>query len=362
MSEFETQLRTMLRGRAADIATLPAHLVEFDTPAPTGRRRQLRTGWLIAAAVVAVLAIVGMLFAIQPGSGHRTPATTHTPTTSHTTTAPAPLPKSGHARRDVSLDWFDVKNLPGYALHMRESAPGYRMLAVRKNSDEGVPIGCNGCESASDYVYVFDKGRFDATKNGVTSWARTTVAGSSGYLGTMDEYGTKRYPVPTLAWEYAPGSWALVQGVTPSGGATTALREVANAVEPTVDVPIRLPFTLRYVPALPIVNVTDDRSEGYAFTIDLGGVSRDFNVTLWPAPNPGVVTRTPDHRRLIGGMTGYYDRQRAVADIPIARWLVELGLSENSGPLTAADRTEMDRIIDGLHWAPEGVPAQTAIP
>ena len=49
--------------------------------------------------------------------------------------------------------------------------------AVRITDDPDQPIGCNGCESASDYVTVYAPGRFDAAAKGVL--VEVTVSGGA---------------------------------------------------------------------------------------------------------------------------------------------------------------------------------------
>lgn len=360
MNDLDTELRAMLRERAGDIDTLPAYFTDLESVEVLDTSRR-HTAWLVAAAVAAVLAIVGALFAIRPGSTHRAPATTHSPSVTHTSTAPVPPPKTGHANRKISLSWFGMKALPGYALHARESDPGYRWLAVRNTGDIAQPEGCNGCESASDYIYVFDKGAFDAAKYGVTSWSPVRVSDTLGYIGLMPEYGASRYEVRTVAWQYASGAWTLVQGVTPSGSSNSALLEVANAVEPTVAVPITLPFALSYVPNLAITQVMDDRSEGYSFTMQFGEVmGRNMNVTIWPTPrftNYDTTSATPV---LVDGQHGYYDAGQGLG-VSYNGQFINIGFGEGNNPPAAADDRQLRDVMAGLHWAP-GTPAERAIP
>jgi hypothetical protein len=271
--------------------------------------------------------------------------------TVHTTPAPAPSP---HAARRVSLAWFGFKPLPGYTLHVRWAEPGYRAIAVRKSDDPDTPYDCNGCENASAYVRVFDRGVFSPNRYGVPGWQRVSVAGTTGYLGSMTFYGERPgHILRTLVWQFRPDRWAMIQAVTDLGGTTQNLLTVARAVEPTRSVPVRLPFTLGYVPALPITGVTDDRSEGYAFTISFGHTSntsysaRSLDITLWPSGG-GDVKHTAANRRSIGGVVGWY--AKAVADVPIPSGVVEFGLT-HSFATTSADVRDMQRIMQAIHWA-----------
>jgi hypothetical protein len=300
--------------------------------------------------------VVAVAIAVSVATGGRA-GRTHQPvhpSPTITKVTPSPSP-TAHAERQVSLNWFGMKTLPGWAVHLRESEPGYRVFAVHRDTDPDQPVGCNGCESASAYVFVFDRGKFAAATHGVPNWQQVGVSGTTGYLGSMEWYPGIKHVVPTLAWQYRPGSWAMVQGVTGVGGSEQNLLLVARAVEPTVAEPIRLPFVLGYIPSLPITQVSDDRSEGYAFTIAFGAVgapgsdTREMDFTVWPDPtgNAGDVKRTAANRRTIGGVVGYY--ADGVADVPIPNGLIEFGVS-HSETTTPEDLHDMERIMQTIRW------------
>jgi hypothetical protein len=361
MIDLDSGLREMFRARAADVTAVPAALYEFEATVPAGPRRTTVAGYLpargarrrayrswlpVLAAAAAVAAVtVGIVVGVHLTRSH--PPARPTPTI-HTTPVPRPSP---HAVRRVSLDWFGMKKLPGYALHMWQSAPGYRVLAVRRIGDPQQQIGCNGCESASDFIYVLDEGRFAAAQRVTGTWHHVSVSGRPGYVGTLREYGGGRYVVPTLAWQYRSGAWVLVQGVTHLGGLTHTLLTLAGAVEPTTSVPIRVPFTLGYVPALPIIGITDDRAEGNTLQVSFGsgsvtGATRSLDFTLW-RNWPGVVHRSAATRRTIGGLTGYY--ADGVADVPVPGGVVEFGLTHGAGT-TTGDLRDMQRIMAAIRW------------
>jgi hypothetical protein len=358
--DLEGNLRTMLRDRAEDITVLPVHLTTLE-PSDRPRSQQARTRWMMAAAAAAVL-VVGLLAALlRPGKDAvRPPAGSQTP----------PATPTSHAPRKVHLDWFGMRRLPGYDLNLRQADPGVRVLAVRKTSDPQQPYGCNGCESASAYVRVFDRGVFAADRYGVPRLPRVDVNGAVGHLGAVQGYPDGRRTLRSIAWQYGPDEWALVQGVTDVGSSTGELLRVARAVQPTVDVPIRVPFRLGYVPNLPITDITDDRNEGYALSIRLGSIEgRMFDITVWPS-DPNDVPETAAYRRLIGGRTGYYDRARAVAEVAIWEdYVADFGIAENAPPaaesrsLTARDRHDMDLVVRNISWTGRTViPAEQAIP
>lgn len=370
MTDLDTALRSMLRERAQDITEVPARITT-DLVTET-RTRNHRTGWLIAASVAAVLAVVGTTLALtRDDSHHGAPAVTHSvthsvtpPPTTPPTTPPTP---AAHVERRAALDWFGMAALPGFTAHLRESQPGMRLLALRMNSDTGVPYGCNGCESASDYVYVYDKGAFDAAQRHVTNWSPVSINGVTGYLGSSARVGVAGRQVRTVAWQFRPGEWAVVQGVTDAGSTETALLSVARAVRPSESVPITLPMTFGYLPDLPLVDVTDDRSEGYAFTMTFGDVSgRNFGLTVWNGSGWPYYNPTGMTPRSIDGLPGYVGADQG-AGVHFHGGGAAFGFGEGSNPITTADQHELDKVIAGLRWvngdgrAPL-VPAEQAIP
>ena len=280
-----------------------------------------------------------------------------------TSTTPAP-----HITSDVSLTWFGMADLPGYIAHERNSLPGYQSLALRRISDSGNPIGCNGCELASVYVDVFEKGHFDPTKNGITSGEHVTVGGVSAEFGDAAYYGAPEYRVPSIAWQFRPGEWVLVQGVTPLGSTRQALLTVAAAVRPAQSVPIGLPCMFGYLPPLPIVSIFDDRSEGYAFELTMGDVSgRSFTITLWNGTGWPYYDPTGMAHQSIGGLPGYYGPQQGAGVLYHGGGLA-FGFAEAAtSPTTPVDNAETQRVIAGLQWAngdgrAPAIPAVNAIP
>lgn len=373
MTEIEDRLRTMLQERAQDVTEPPARVTALPTARP-GRTRHV--GWLVAAAAVLVLAVATLVAVSRGGDRPPAPPATHPPT--KTGQPPAP---SSHAPRKVKLAWFGMSAVPGFVQHVRLSDPGHRTLALRARADQDVPIGCNGCEQATDYVVVFDAGAFSPAKYRVSTWSRTKVAGRTAYLGKMAWYGAPKYRVPTVAWEFRPGEWAIVQGVTPLGGRPSTLKRVAAAVQPTVLVPIELPFRLDYVPDAPITQVTDDRSEGYAFTMDFSIGRTDglsFDVTLWKQTSfAGAYDTSTASRRDIGGLPGWIGEEGI--GVRYHGGIAVFGMS-NDGQVgsTVGDRAAqtrlnaqrqlaLERVARGIHWtngdgrAPL-LPAEQAIP
>lgn len=378
MTDLETNLRAMLRERANDITGLSTSLLEtsdeIDLDAPA-RHPHRRTGLSLSAAAACVLLVLGVASVLdRHGVGQRRdnrvgrsegPRPSPTATTGRLPTA---LPPTAHALRQVTPTSIAVRTLPGFVIHARGSEPGYRWVAVRARADRGLPVGCNGCESATAYVDVFDRGRFDPAAHGVSSWTRTQVRGHAAYLGQLTWLGGAPHQVATLAWRFGTDRWALVQGVTAYGATTAVLAAIAAAVEPGVAAPVEVPFRLTWIPDLPLTKLIDDRSEGYALTISLGHNDgtryRDpqLDITLWPR-DPRSVAHTTSHRVMIDGVVGWYDRAQGVADIPVSGQTLEIGITD-TGSLSAGDRIMLDRVLAGLRVGASStrVPAQEAIP
>jgi hypothetical protein len=155
--------------------------------------------------------------------------------------------------------------------------------------------------------------------------------------------------------------------VTPQGSTQQALLAVASAVRPTVSVPILLPATFDYLPAMPIVHIMDDRSEGYAFAITLGDGPHTFAFDIWSGRNWTYYDPTGMTPQTIGGLPGFYGPQQG-AGVLFHDGGMAFSFGDNSGSrLTATDDAETQRVIAGLHWvngdgrAPL-VPAERAIP
>src|SRR5690606_1872959 len=86
----------------------------------------------------------------------------------------------------------------------------------------------------------------------------TTVDGVTAYVADVedpfsgDENGEHRTIRPTIAWQYAPDSWAVVRSDDPPrapGEVPQNLRDIAELVEIGEPEPVRLPFRVGYRPA-----------------------------------------------------------------------------------------------------------------
>jgi hypothetical protein len=355
MSDLDTALRAMLRERANDIDALPAAIAELNglDIVDTGRRHHSpqgrRTAWLIAAAVAAVLAVVGAAVAIRSGSAtkHLSPAT---PSPTQHTSSPSPTPTTAHARRLITLSWFGMVRLPGYQLGSQTAQPGYRQLGIKPNDDHDLPPGCNGCAPWTAYITVFDKGRFAAS--GVDGWQQTSVGTARAYLGRRQWVGVHpdgdKTVVATLAWQYGSDKWVVVQGLTKATSGQQSLQHIASAVRPGESVPLRLPFRLGYLPPhLPVVFAYQDLTGQYPTQLRFGPID--------PIDN------------------GYAPMLEISVDLSTSRAVgancahcpVSISLTNASGLTSPASERQLARMLASITWVgagQPGIPAEQAIP
>lgn len=106
MTDLDRKIQSMLRERAEDIQVLPPGIAGFDRGVETaGSRTSNRSegprqaGWLVAAAVIAVIAVAAAVIAIR-ANHHAVPPTTHTPTP----TAPSVPFSITYSRAGVELN------------------------------------------------------------------------------------------------------------------------------------------------------------------------------------------------------------------------------------------------------------------
>jgi hypothetical protein len=237
----------------------------------------------------------------------------------------------------------------------RSSELGRRSVAVRATADRDYP-DCDGdCEGATAYVTVFDRYAFHAANDDAAGWAATTVNGRPARLGRLREVnGTE--VVPSLAWEFAPGRWALVQGLTPLGKAPEALHTVAAALQPVDSLPILVPFRFGWLPDLTVTSCFYDPSQEASAgltLVDNGGRTLTAYVRN---SDPGTVSHVPSHRVTVAGIAGWYDRLNGVLDVRLHDAWLEIDLSQvdpvtfSNRPLTALDRADLDRVVAGVSF------------
>jgi hypothetical protein len=235
----EEDLRTtlaMLEGEAPDPGTVLSGLSRLRR-----RRDARRRATVVAAAAVLVTAVVGGSVALTgqdppPNSGRQN---------EHAATAPS----------DYFRLPFSVGDLPGYEVTYRTAN------FMGRSSSAWVVAGGFGDGSSIDpyEIHVFGRGDYDPARD--RTGEPVLVDGKPGFYRADQACQCSPTPgvpgVPGVAWEYAPGSWALVQyprvnneaGFVPPPGIREILLTIANAVRFDRPTPVRVPYRLGYLPA-----------------------------------------------------------------------------------------------------------------
>lgn len=230
MMRTEHDIRDALDAKAAEAADR--------VTLPTGRPRSLRRVAPVLGAVAAVTAVAVTVSVVATRD-----KTTTTPRR-HGTGCGAAATQATALRYDFRV--VDVpapyRSLPGVicsAMQQVHVTLDGVALRSRDNPDGPFPQGS---------VTVFSKRAFDPTaaENG----RRVTVQGHRGYFGNLPVVGPSLpvpKSVPTLVWEYAPDSWAVVQASwsqNPLAGAQL----LAARVRIGEHQPVLMPFKLGWVP------------------------------------------------------------------------------------------------------------------
>jgi len=216
------------------------------------------------AAVAAVVVIVSVL-----ATGHKT------------TSGAAPRPPDtgcGAAATENTTLRFDFRvDVPaGFTTSPAAICSGMQQQYVDVKGD-GIHVGSElNVVFPEGTVTVFRASAFDATA--AQKARRMTVQGHRGYFGnlpglgglngqggvTFDPNTGKLVPprsVPTLVWEYAPDSWAVVQ-VSWSKDPLVGAQLVADHVRIGEHQQLRIPFKLGWVPDGLVVGGAHDQMVG----------------------------------------------------------------------------------------------------
>lgn len=239
----ESDLRTAFADEAHDVSE-PADVMArlaFDGPSPRASTRHHRLVW--AAPVAAAAAAVIALSAAVAITDSR-----------HVTTTAA---SGGH-----TLPWMpgrelrftaSVSAVSGYEIEQSYLSPD------RETTDLVVP---GGSGVISGEVVIYAAGAFDPAE--VSGGDPVSVQGHSGYYGLATssahqlDHLDNPSEVPTLAWEFAPERWALVQGWDAADtpplqelhlDPRTEMTRVAAAVNTSAAAPLLVPYRVGHLPA-----------------------------------------------------------------------------------------------------------------
>ena len=358
-------------------------------PAPRGRAI-----YAMAAAVAAVVAVAVAVPVLAHRSDDRVPP--------GASVAPAGC---GSMTDPASLRYgVGFAHLAGLTIQDRW------LCATSRGGRLAYPWHGNGLTEINPTFDVYQRGVFDPSE--VAHGQSVTVNGHRGYYGTMADpsFGPgvvdlgstspssaspspaspgatatntrtwaapkESMPLPSalgVAWEYKPGSWAVLRLSVPGpdekinkAAARAALLRIANAVRTDTDDALPVPFRLGYLPArLKPKSATDDlyQPTDSASTSDAGGESGgsiDFTVPGLErcSPQPLCTTalvvnaygnfgsKPEGHAFLINGNQAYFIKQpftgETILTVLYPHWTLQLTVrASNPAHITRAEMTKI---------------------
>jgi hypothetical protein len=214
---------------------------------------------LPAAAAATVTAVaVGVPVALRHEPAHRSSspaastAAPHRPVSQSAAFGsgiPAPVPGAATELRLA----FTVNPVPGFTVRGDEVTRTYQHATI--NAQQGV-VRADGSHGGELYVFY----RNGYVPEDALGGRRVDVNGRPGYLGNAyppyadgshdDVAGDGHVPVNSIAWQYAPNSWALLTLDTVKGKSSSDadLLTLASALRPARQ-ELTMPFRLTYLPA-----------------------------------------------------------------------------------------------------------------
>ena len=268
MMRTEDDVRQALRERERDAASAADVLPRLYFDEPSRRPGRGRT-YLLAAAACAVVGVVVAAMLIVGRHGQR----------SGTTPSPSPTPKVTSAVKmplGPKFEFsFEMGPLPAGYVALNQQIGGIELqgMHLRGATPQWVEIACPiqgtaaSCESgrsenaAADHyvlaavVGAFDKGQFNPSVLGPAT--AINVNGAPGLItegmviGSMEWSGlpigipANWHAQTTIAWQYAPDSWALVAGP----GTRDLITTIARATRAGGAHRALVPFSVGYLPA-----------------------------------------------------------------------------------------------------------------
>jgi hypothetical protein len=221
------------------------------------RPRATRTArFAIAAAAAIVIAIAGLAIALAATGGHAHPiAPGHTGSSVPTgANSPTPTPSATAPKavsvRSFDLDWrFRVRAVPGYTITDESITAADQQARVTVRTDG------HAADKDIGEIDVYSPNVVPPNLSALTKGHLVRVNGDNGYFAITGHSSA-------LIWQYAPNAWAEVSGdwgydtgtASGSGRVDAALARmgelnIAQAVTTGVSDPLRLDFTVGYLPA-----------------------------------------------------------------------------------------------------------------
>ncbi len=219
---------------------------ELAAPPRSARRFVLPAAAAAAVAAVAIVAITltsgnGEHPGVQPGDSH--PPTSPQPTP---TSTPAPPTTKNQS---IDLTWhFSVQPVPGYAI-VRESISA---------NDQSARVTQSGANKDSGEIDVYAPGFVPRELNTLRKGDHPiSVRGHRGYFAVTGDRSATIWQYADGAWAEVSGDWGYSAGGVDANAALMGELRIADAVDTTHSDPLRIDFTLGYLPsALHLRNTT----------------------------------------------------------------------------------------------------------
>lgn len=237
---------------ATPVSDLLASLPPRHEHDPWARRGAVVAGVASAAAVAVIVTVTSE----HSMSGNGTTAPSREQSAAHSR---RPHPPAGPQPTRLQYT-FSLGHVAGYELAYDQIDPTSQVADVSESgrADSPTSTGSTVARSIGD-IRVYARGAFDPTE--ARKGAPVEVDGHPGYWANMPDPDTGDPPAGVdkraVVWEYAPDSWAVVQGDWVyeirhgylDGNAEQLELSIANAVHTQDPTTARVPFKLTYLPA-----------------------------------------------------------------------------------------------------------------
>ena len=328
---------------------------------PAAPRRSVRRFVLPSAAAAAVAAVSIVAITLTSGDGeHRSVPPGHAsppPTSARPTpTSTPPPPVTDHS---IDLTWrFAVQPVPGYTI-VRESISATDQMARVTQKNANKDIG---------EIDVYNPGVVPRELHALRHGHKISVRGHRGYFAVIGHRSATIWQYAHEAWAEVSGDWGYsASGVDPNAALMGEL-QIADAVDTSRSAPLRIDFTLGYLPSglklrntifwanpfgqgplceLDFVDDVAGQASGgstvAAVTITRTGVTQDTG-------QPGNSAFTPN--MTVGGRPAQYSTGFLAVRYPNG---TELSISVDKKHVGRYPKSELVKIAE--HAAPAGDPS-----
>ena len=303
-------------------------------------------------ATISALATITALLDTGCGTSPKDPPIS----TERTSAAPGVLSQ-------VNPQWMELGTGQGWNWETvaRTLTRDYQEFSVRPfdDTDEFSPDynGCGCSTPVTAVLTVHAPGTFDPTR--ARSGEPVSVHGAEGYFTPAVNKENA-----TLTWAYAPGAWAAIRARTATTKQLGRLLELAGGLRPATHLPVRLPLSLKKLPAsMPFssINVApaefpthvtfDTCQRSPAAREDCSESEGQLKILLWPGD--GYPEHRSDHLGRhelfaipvsVGGKDGHLHVDRAAAAVKVKPGMVA------TFELTA--NMNIQDVLADVEWAP----------